>query len=349
MQFSQGILDIIGVFIGFISIILLLSILVTSLVQAFQSSLRLRARNLKKGLQSIIDTHWQLDSKASGDFALKALNAKHICILGRKSDPTTTVSRLIGPAISYINPKDLPEALREAGLEIGPQLERKVLDSFNRIWNQMENRFLNRIRLLTLLCSAVVAGYFQFSAPELLSRLSSDDQLRVRLVGEVEGSLSSLSMRAGNDAAVAALADLETQYPELKGEIEALKSDGGGKDVLAARLAEVLADSSQDRSAILNRYDQLFEKALIEQKKVALREGEKAINALAKINIAGWPHGVAFYYTAGAVQWGNLIGVLVTAILLSFGAPFWFERLKNVVKFKDALSKGLKTEDGGKR
>jgi hypothetical protein len=48
------------------------------------------------------------------------------------------------------------------------------------------------------------------------------------------------------------------------------------------------------------------------------------------------------------VQWGNVIGVLVTAILLSFGAPFWFERLKNVVKFKDALSKGLKMEDGGK-
>ena len=210
MEFGQGILDIIGVFIGFISIILLLSVLVTSLVQAFQSSLRLRARNLKKGLQSIVDTHWQLDSKTSGDLALKALNAKHICILGRKSDPTTTVSRLIGPAISYINPKDLPEALREAGLEIDPQLEQKVLDSFNRIWNQME-----------------------------------------------------------------------TQYPELAGKIEALKSDGGGKDVLAARLAAVLTDSSQDRSAILNRYDQLSEKALIEQKKVALREGEKAINALA--------------------------------------------------------------------
>ena len=48
------------------------------------------------------------------------------------------------------------------------------------------------------------------------------------------------------------------------------------------------------------------------------------------------------------MQWGNVIGVLVTAILLSFGAPFWFERLKNVVKFKDALSKGLKMEDGGK-
>jgi hypothetical protein len=172
MDFDQGILDIIGAFIGFISIILLLSVLVTSLVQAFQSSLRLRARNLKKGLQSIVDTHWQLDSKTSGDLALKAL--------------------------------------REAGLEIDPQLEQKVLDSFNRIWNQME-----------------------------------------------------------------------TQYPELAGKIEALKSDGGGKDVLAARLAAVLTDSSQDRSAILNRYDQLSEKALIEQKKVALREGEKTINALA--------------------------------------------------------------------
>jgi hypothetical protein len=36
----------------------------------------------------------------------------------------------------------------------------------------------------------------------------------------------------------------------------------------------------------------------------------------------------------------RIIGVLITAILLSCGAPFWFEQLKNVASLRDALSKG---------
>ena len=30
--------------------------------------------------------------------------------------------------------------------------------------------------------------------------------------------------------------------------------------------------------------------------------------------------------------------VLITALLLTFGAPFWFERLQDVAKLRDALS-----------
>ena len=45
--------DILGIMIAFVSIILLLSILVTAVVQFVQAGLQLRARNLRKGLADL--------------------------------------------------------------------------------------------------------------------------------------------------------------------------------------------------------------------------------------------------------------------------------------------------------
>ena len=39
------------------------------------------------------------------------------------------------------------------------------------------------------------------------------------------------------------------------------------------------------------------------------------------------------------VDWGNVSGVIITVLLLSLGAPFWFNTLKSVVNLKDALGK----------
>ena len=47
-------LDILGVVIGFAVVMLLLSLLVTALVQATQHLLRLRARNFEYGLRALL-------------------------------------------------------------------------------------------------------------------------------------------------------------------------------------------------------------------------------------------------------------------------------------------------------
>ena len=78
---------------------------------------------------------------------------------------------------------------------------------------------------------------------------------------------------------------------------------------------------------------------------MAAKEMAAAMGKLSKYDISGWPLGWKFYYKSGSVEWANLVGVLITAILLSFGAPFWFERLKEVLKLKDTLSKGIKPEE----
>ena len=54
MTFGQNLLDIIAVLIGFIAVMLLLSLLNTALVQATQAIIRMRGRNLKNGIRTFM-------------------------------------------------------------------------------------------------------------------------------------------------------------------------------------------------------------------------------------------------------------------------------------------------------
>jgi hypothetical protein len=67
-------------------------------------------------------------------------------------------------------------------------------------------------------------------------------------------------------------------------------------------------------------------------------------DVLGRLNINPWQYGPEFYYEDGTFQLKNIIGVLITAIFLTFGAPFWFSRLQEVLKLKDVLSEGIKPE-----
>ena len=68
------------------------------------------------------------------------------------------------------------------------------------------------------------------------------------------------------------------------------------------------------------------------------------ISNSALLNIKPWAK-PDFYLNKDGYQWNNVVGVLVTILLLSLGAPFWFNTLKSVVSFKDSLAP-KQTEDG---
>lgn len=41
---------------------------------------------------------------------------------------------------------------------------------------------------------------------------------------------------------------------------------------------------------------------------------------------------------AGAIQWNDVAGVIITVLLLAMGAPFWFNTLKYIVNLRDSLA-----------
>lgn len=89
--------------------------------------------------------------------------------------------------------------------------------------------------------------------------------------------------------------------------------------------AEALADESESES---------------ESERAAMQRSVADLGALEIAPLTDW----SFYFERGAtgertVRWDRLIGVFFMAVLLSFGAPFWYKALKEFVGLKDALRK----------
>lgn len=345
MTFGQNLLDTIGVLIGFISVMLLLSLLVTALVQATQSTIHLRARNLKKGIHALIDNILGGETKMNKEKAANILNARNLAIMKRSP-------------VSYIDIKELKKAIGYAKLGLKDEQIKKLKSGINEIWvrleKQLDKRFLFLIRLITIAWAVIIAFYFQISAPDLLHKLSIDPNLReqyvaaaLNLTDEVGAKL--IETKEYQDVSEEAILRLEKQYPELKENLEEVSGVGKDKDALLEELENVLEDEVTDNVGILKSYEEILDELYQEKRERNLEQVRAVTEMLGRFNINPWQYGTKFYFKEGILQWKNIIGILFTAVLLSFGAPFWFERLKDVIKLKDTLSKGIKPEEKNKK
>src|ERR1700751_2515186 len=104
--------QVLGVLIAFVTVILLLSMVVTGMVQATQATLRLRSRNLQQGVASLLAKHAQSPLSASEyrGFAARVLNHDNIAVLTKVDRPDSWPRRLLGPKVSWVDPPELAKA-----------------------------------------------------------------------------------------------------------------------------------------------------------------------------------------------------------------------------------------------
>ena len=74
---------------------------------------------------------------------------------------------------------------------------------------------------------------------------------------------------------------------------------------------------------------------------------EARLAELSRINITPMRNGRSFY-TDGYKGLANIIGVLLTAILLTLGAPFWYSALETAVRWRDMFSPPKEEPEPGK-
>ena len=369
MNIGKDLFDIIGVLIGFVAVMLLLSLLVTGLVQSVQALLRTRARNLRKGIEELIRivAEKKDDSKKlAGDI----LNSNSFLVLGKQKNPNSYLSRAIGSPVSYIDSSKLPEAVHAAFMEAAPkqrdageiesessQISEKMSKNWPLLERQLEKQFIKYIRIITIVCALVVAFSFQVSAPDVLNRLAIDPDLRSKIVSEAMTIYEGGGEKAGlvpayRDVSEQALIEVEKKYPDLEKceKIEQFSGSGKTRYDILEEFGEVLESlrsdiPNLDINEVGNYFKEQLDNFYQEEEAQNKKQMRAALDTLSKFNIGFWPDGWTFYKDKRGIQWQNIIGVLVTVVLLSFGAPFWYERLKDVVKLKDALSKGIKKED----
>lgn len=357
---SSVLLDVLAIVIAFAAVMLLLSLLVTSLAQATQAALRLRARNLQSGLASILDPEFKSGARA---LAASLLNSVEVSVLRRRKDPTSWFSRLRGPFVSWVEPQRLREALtKEVGDKSEPSAKEEKADEepatsavdvdatverFRRLDAPLKKRFALAMRMISVSWALIVALVFQVSTPMLLERLSTDPEYRERLAGRAEEILEyggeALGRLEVGDASETALERLMERHPELRGEVEEATSEEVFPEAAAEDLAEFL-EQSPDRESLVEEYKSLLTEELEERREVAVAEAREATSQLAAIDITPWRYGGRFYWDRG-LKLANLLGVLVTAILLTLGAPFWFNTLKQAVALRDLLSPRKNEDD----
>ncbi len=358
-----GLLGLLETLIGFTAVMALLSLVVTALAQFVKSALRLRGRNLYRGLTVLFDSIGsQSDAHAPKDLAEKVCLSRDLMSIERRmfekkiqgisnkipadSSKLRIPIWLTGSARTHISKDELKELIQkyEGGVKTEHlnMLLSQVDKFFPRLETGLDQRFQFIMRVVSVGCAVGVAFVFQVSALKLLQDLSTDPELRAKYVLAAEGVLaeSEASLKrltSYEDVSEEALRRLQAKHPELALKLEEVSGAGSSKGDMLDELGFVLQDVPT-RPAILREYDSTLIELYKEQNKAALDQLHESTGKLATFDIRPWAYGGTFYVSSAGLEWKNLLGVMVTAILLTFGAPFWFEQLKDVAKLRDVFS-----------
>lgn len=328
------VLNILGVLISFAFVMLLLSLIVTALTQLIQGSLKLRLRNLEEGLRSFLASQnalKKLEGKEDKDPVKAILDTTYFA-----PEKENMFSRYLKASRSWIDVDDLWAILKDRSVKVANKA--KFEKAFKRMEDYTRKRFLQRVRVITVICSFVVAFFFQVNAIQLLRDLSTDPALRARYTGmaenlKAEAEAAMKSLFKWENISNEALEELKKQHPEIAPQIEEASGLGTDEDAIIGELRTILqSDSIPESDKIIKQYEEILEKRYNVSTQEAYRQYKDLTNKLAMFNIQLWQYELEFYKSTD-----NCLGVLLTVILLTLGAPFWYNVLCTLVNLKDQL------------
>lgn len=333
--------DMLGILIGFTGIMFTLSLLVTALTQAVTGTFNLRAKNLNIGLEAFLKN--TLDKETEKTIRKKLVKFNDLA----ESPPLRIpwLSKIGGGKKKKSSKKDIcsttwidwreMEALLE---DIGDAKKMKEIKMwFQRMEKEMSKRFQSWARHIALICAFLVAFAFQVSTPQLLKKLSTDSQYRTRAALAAEQLVNEQKQNYEQSVqyrhvTATALDQLQDKYPDCL-QLEEVSGIDKTRDDLLSEIKLVLEDHP-NRETIVEDYKSLLDLLYLEGFERAIQNTRKFTDSLARFDIGFWSQGWGYY--RGNLE--NFFGVLVTAIFIALGAPFWFNTLQNLVSLRDALA-----------
>jgi len=318
---QNSLLNILGILIGFAGIMLILSLPVTAVTQAIIHGFQIRARRLHEGLARLLDL---IEDKKGDDLANEVL-AGNSLTKGPRGKETT-----------WIDVKEFKMLLEEKEIISNDEIQ-KVTNWFGRMEKTVSQQFQLQVRKITLGCALIIALLFQVSAPDVLRRLARDPEYLAKVEKTVVAKLDNYesdyaAISKYEDVSAAALEGLQTNYPDLQEVLEEVSGVGDTKDNLLSELSLVL-EGHPDKDNVLSDYEQLLEERHREGYNKAFEAAQSLTGELALLDITPLSKGLKFYCNIP-----NLLGILMSAVLIGLGAPFWFNILRNLVNLRDALS-----------
>jgi hypothetical protein len=220
----------------------------------------------------------------------------------------------------------------------------KINQWFDSVMDRVSQRFALHTRVVTVIFSAVLAFGLHLDTFRMFTQLSTDSDLRSRVLA----SADALTQKA-NEAIAASggvppsayideMTHLIAAHPELKAlpAPVGFKDDAGARDWLQRELEKA---KIPDADQWLARYEELVPQSALHS---AAAQLNTALNNKFIFQLVPNPYpAVETYWTPNLMHfWGTL----ASAALLSLGAPFWFNMLKDLSNLRPVLAKKQEEE-----
>ena len=176
----------------------------------------------------------------------------------------------------------------------------KLTGWFDQTIDRVDAAFTARVRNWTTGCSFALVLLLQLDSFDLLARLNADSALRDKVVVSALSAMGDGSVKPGADAAGAA----------------------GRAKSCASKYLPVATASQPDMAGYANC--------------MGLKQAtELGLIAWPDSHIAWWAH----WKTDPFPFLVQIMGIFLSAALLSLGAPFWYEMLSNLIKLRSTMSR----------
>jgi len=246
---------------------------------------------------------------------------------------------LVSSALKQVFPNqaDKTQALMASFVDSSQSLPGKIEKWFDSVMDRSSQRFTLHMRLWTVLFAVILAFGFQLDAFALFQRVSSDAQLRTSIIA----SADALTKRANDLLAVStnnASPDYVMAMSQLTNEIKGLAAPHGFSNLHGGKLwlaAELKRLNVQDSEHWMQKFEDAVPQATLRGEAESLHS-LMTDQLLVQLLPASYPDPI---YRDWSPKHRTLWGIVVSAVLLSLGAPFWFNVLKNLSNLRPLLAK----------
>lgn len=289
-------LDLLGVVIGLVFVLLLLSLLATTIMELLSSALALRGKNLEKALRNMLassDPDRLLFNRFTNNSLYKQLSQQY----GKKNRRSP----------SYLSADSFQSILFHVVLEGG---------SFDRIEeaiNKLPDEDLQNVLRQLWNDAAGQADDFRDQVQQWY------DNVMDRASGWYKRNVQQILILVGLSIAVVFNADTIAIYERLESDPEAVEQ--------IIQMAEMYVTLNGD--SLILPDDPTIEASLDQIRTLIDREIDQAAAPLG----LGWK-GVDWQSMSWAEWAMKFLGWIVTALAVSLGAPFWFDLLKKLVNIR---------------
>jgi len=242
------------------------------------------------------------------------------------------------------------------------KLERGVGQWFDIVMDRLSDIFTRHTRVITVTLTVLFVVSLHIDSGEILRQITSSPDVRAKLVALSDSTLSQTDKTFENtEPATVAIAEIRKHHPNRAGEPQIMAAldkvpthltrcaDGNKALAEAAKTlpdAEPLLDEfdhacqGKTGQAVDNAYDQI--RSLSHSlETTGLQISPAEINGQSVFDsVADW--GAA--YGVGR----HFAGTLATIFLLSLGAPFWFNALRQLSNLKPAISEKISKKESDK-